>query len=233
MLIDMHAHSSGISRCCQIPYNEVLLCAKDHGMDGIVLTNHYERAYTEGRRIEDFVEEYLDEFRKTKSYGDTIGVRVFFGIEVTMVHYPAVHLLVYGVSEAFPRNHPWLFEMTQAELYRLVKENGGTLIQAHPFRNGATVLDPAFLDGVEINCHPLYGNSYAEKLTAIAREHTLQLSCGGDYHADTYRPQCGVYLPDTLTDSLAVGRYLREARDISLCVQEPNTTKAYTLAYAR
>ena len=229
MLIDMHAHSSGISRCCQIPYSEVIDRAKAHGMDGIVLTNHYERAYTEGRPIADFLEDYLAEFRAAEQYGNTVGMRVFFGIEVTMVRYPAVHLLVYGVTEDFPRNHPWLFEMTQEELYRLVKASGGTLIQAHPFRNGATVMDPAFLDGVEINCHPLYGNAYAKELTAIAQEHALQLSCGGDYHADTYRPQCGVYLPDTLTDSLAVGRHLREAREISLCVQEPNTPAAYTL----
>jgi histidinol phosphatase-like PHP family hydrolase len=43
MLIDMHAHSSGISTCCQIPYDKVIDTAKENGMDGIVLTNHYQK----------------------------------------------------------------------------------------------------------------------------------------------------------------------------------------------
>ena len=38
MLIDLHAHSSGISRCCKIPAPKVLEVSRDLGLDGIVLT---------------------------------------------------------------------------------------------------------------------------------------------------------------------------------------------------
>ena len=187
MLIDMHAHSSAISECCRIPYDEVLRCTKENGMDGIFLTNHYQKSYVKDTSSA-LAERYIQEFEDAKKFGMEIGVRVFWGIEVTMEHYKAVHMLVYGVDTDFLRQHSELFSYTQEELYRAVKKAGGILVQAHPFRNGATVLDPHFLDGVEINCHPLYGKSYKEELLEIAKEHRLMVTCGGDYHADTYRP---------------------------------------------
>ena len=41
MLIDMHSHSSGISKCCQMDAKGVVKEALNAGLDGIVLTNHY------------------------------------------------------------------------------------------------------------------------------------------------------------------------------------------------
>ena len=43
MLIDLHAHTGGISKCCRIPADKVVQAAKDVGLDGIVLTNHYQK----------------------------------------------------------------------------------------------------------------------------------------------------------------------------------------------
>lgn len=233
MLIDLHAHSSAISPCCRIDAPEVLRRALDAGLDGIVLTNHYQKSYIQNGDVQGFVQRYLDEYAYAEQSGHALGCRVFFGIEVTMEKYPAVHMLVYGVDAAFLREHPLLFDCSQEELYRLVHEHGGTLIQAHPFRNGAHVLDPAFLDGVEINCHPLYKLSYSAELTDIAGRHGLALTCGGDYHADTYRPLCGTYLPDTVGDSLALGQYLREADTFRLRIHEPNTEGYTEIEYAR
>ena len=45
MLIDLHTHSKGISRCCQIDGKDMVLVAKNAGMDGIILTNHYDKNY--------------------------------------------------------------------------------------------------------------------------------------------------------------------------------------------
>ena len=38
MLVDLHTHSSGISKCCRIPIEQVVEEAKNVGIDGIVLT---------------------------------------------------------------------------------------------------------------------------------------------------------------------------------------------------
>ena len=61
MLIDLHAHSSGISHCCRIPYDEVLRQARDVGLDGIALTNHYYKGYvTDGDQV-GFAKRYTED----------------------------------------------------------------------------------------------------------------------------------------------------------------------------
>jgi len=223
MLIDLHAHSSGISQCCRIPYAEVLKQALDNGMDGIVLTNHYQKSYLEDGDADAFAQKYIAEFYAAEQCGRQIGCRVFFGIEVTTELYPKVHMLVYGVDPEFLLEHPCVFDYTQKELYELVHAHNGILVQAHPFRYGEHLLDPALMDGVEINCHPLYGNSYSERVLQIAEDHQLIVTCGGDYHADTYRPKCGMFLPDACRDHHDLKAYLQSTQEKALCIQEPNT----------
>ena len=222
MLIDLHAHSSGISRCCQIPAEEVLKTAKEYGIDGIVLTNHYQKSYLQNDDADAFAKAYVEEFHYTEKIAEELGMKVFFGVEVTTELYKNVHMLVYGVPEKFVLENPRVFELNQEELYKLVKVYGGVLVQAHPFRNGCTVLDTAYLDGVEINCHPLYGNSYQKDLMEIAAENKLLLTCGGDYHADTYRAHCGMYLPDDIGNNNELRDYLLDTKEVKLCIHEPN-----------
>jgi predicted metal-dependent phosphoesterase TrpH len=223
MLIDLHAHSSGISHCCRIPYDEVIRTAKEVGLCGIVLTNHYQKSYVKDGDFAAFARRYTEEFRLTKAYGDTVGMKVFFGAEVTMERYGGAHLLLYGIPESFIEENPTLFDWTMEEMYNRVKAIGGTLVQAHPYRKVKNLLPTEYLDGVEVNCHPLYGKSDFADMVEIATENHLILTCGGDYHADTYRPKCGVYLPDTLADGIELGRYLLEAPSLTLCIHEPNT----------
>lgn len=229
MLIDLHAHSSAISKCCRMPFEQVLKQTLASGLDGIVLTNHYQKSYIEDGDLAAFVEKYIAEFLAAEQYGREIGCRVFFGIEVTVERYPNVHMLIYGVAPEFLRKHPRLFDLTQKELYQLVKANNGVLVQAHPFRNGTTVLDTQYLDGIEINCHPLYRNSYSKEILQIAEENHLAVTCGGDFHADTYRPTCGMFLPDDVKDSLEFGSYLLRKESKTLCVQEPNCDTCITI----
>lgn len=230
MLIDLHAHSSGISHCCRISYKQVLEQTLDNGMDGIILTNHYQKSYFKDGSLDEFVEEYIYEFFTAEKYGNEIGCRVFFGIEVTMELYPKVHILIYGLEPDFLRKHPNLFDCSQKELYELVKSNNGVMVQAHPFRNGTTVLDTEFLDGIEINCHPLYKNSFSDEILRIARENGLIVTCGGDFHADTYRPKCGMYLPEYVKNNNDLRSYLLSTTEKLLCIQEPNQDKSIIIS---
>ncbi len=230
MLIDMHAHTSGISKCCRYLASEVLKSAHEVGIDGIVLTNHYQKNYIVENNVTDFVDKYIDEFYNTKKLGEELGIKVFFGIEVAMELHPNVHMLIYGADMNFLKKHPLVFDYTQEELYAAVKESNGALIQAHPFRNGTTVLNTDFLDGIEINCHPLYKNSYSCEIIKIATDNSLVVTCGGDFHADTYRPTCGMYLPEDISNSEEVGGYLINSKKFKLCIHEPdmNTCKKIT-----
>lgn len=233
MLIDLHAHSSGISKCCRIPAEQVVRAALEVGLDGIVLTNHYQKNYVTDGDYTAFAKRYVEEFRYAKQCGDALGLKVFFGVEITTEQYPGVHMLLYGIEESLIETHPTLFDLSQEELYRLTKEAGGTVIQAHPYRKGKRLLDTRYMDGVEVNCHPLYGTSDFADMLKIAEGANLILTCGGDYHADTYRPRCGTYLPDTLKDSVELGRLIGTADSLTLCIHEPNTPTPYDFLYVR
>ena len=124
--------------------------------------------------------------------------------------------------------------MTQQELYGLVHAAGGVMVQAHPMRNGKNrLMDPAYLDGVEVNCHPKYDRCYAKELAELAKSNGWILTCGGDYHADTYRVQCGMYLPDSITDGVQLGQYLKTADTVRLRVQEVGEMTAFDMEYRK
>ena len=233
MLIDMHAHSSAMSPCCRIDREQVVKEAIDIGLDGLILANHYSEAYAELRPSpKAYAEEFIGEFYLLKEFSEKNGLKAFFAIEVTMERHNNVHMLVYGVDDAFLLSNPELYALTQKELYTLVHENGGYLVQAHPLRKGKNVLlDPKYLDGIEINCHPKYDSTHFEEICEIAHAHGKFLTCGGDYHADTRRPRCGAYLPDDLSSAKAIIEYLKTAPRISLCIEEPNADSCKRVAF--
>lgn len=233
LLVDMHAHSSGISHCCRISYKDVIHSALNTQIDGIILTNHYQKSYVTDGDYYAFAVKYVEEFHLAKQYGDSVGCKVFFGIEVTMDKHDNAHLLIYGVDESFILNNPTVFDLTQKELYTLVKSVGGVLIQAHPYRTTKNLLDVKFLDGVEVNCHPLYKKSDFLDMNEIAKNNGILLTCGGDFHADTYRPKCGAYLPNTITSGVDVGKYLATINSIKLCIQEPYQNDWFDFLYKK
>lgn len=232
MLIDLHAHTKGISHCCRIYAPEVLTAAKEAGLDGICLSNHYQSRYVEGDDALAFARRFNEEFYATHALGQTMGLTVLYGIEVTMERYHDEHLLVYGVDAQFPLQYPALYNMTQQELYDAVHAAGGVVVQAHPMRKGRNVLmDPRYLDGVEVNCHPKYDRCYNEEMATLAQSRGWILTCGGDYHADTHRVQCGMYLPETITNSVQFGQYLKSTDTVRLRVQEVGELTAFDMEY--
>lgn len=228
MLIDMHAHSKGISRCCKADIEQVLTASLQNKIDGIVLTNHYTDLYLEDYAgIDDFVKKYIAEYHKAVLLGQRLGCKVFFGIEVSMKLYRKVHLLIYGVSPEFIQKHPFLFDMSQQDLYNLVKQNGGILVQAHPFRYGEHLLDLEYLDGLEISSHPKYKTTYSSRIVEIAKREGKLVTCGGDYHADTrYRPRCGVVFQNDVMNITDLVNHLVSTNQIKLLIHEVDADTA-------
>ena len=228
----MHAHSSGISRCCRIPAEQVVEEALKVGLDGIVLTNHYVDYYAKDGDYDDLAKRYVQEYYYAKKCGEKIGCKVFFGIEVTMELPGNPHILIYGVPTTFLLKHPKIFSYSIEKLYNEVMACHGFVVQAHPFRgNENKLLNTDFLDGVEVNCHPLYEATHLKRLTDIAKENGLVLTCGGDFHADTHRPKCGVYFPDDIKNEVELVMHLKVQTQIKLCVQEVDQPTASDFVY--
>lgn len=85
-----------------------------------------------------------------------------------------------------------------------------------------------FLDGIEINCHPKYFNTFSSKIIKIAQKNKLSVTCGCDYHGDVpYRPKGGIFLPDTIQTDGDLAKYLKETKVFHLQIHELFALKPY------
>ncbi len=109
--IDMHIHSRERSSCSVSSEEDMIHAAIRVGLNGIVLTDH---------------DRLISKRHLTKLNVTHAPFRVYGGIELTL---PGEHVLVYGLHT--PRlERRWSYP----ELYTFVKERGGFLVLAHPFR---------------------------------------------------------------------------------------------------
>lgn len=230
MIIDMHNHSKGVSICCGRTYQENIDTAKNEGMDGIILTNHYQKFRYESE--ENFVEKYHEEYRKAKAYGEEKGVKVYYGIEITLESDRDVHFLVYGVGEEFLTAHPCIFDYSLEKIYETVHSFGGILVQAHPFRCGDKLVNTDYLDGIEISCHPKYHTTSSQRVKEVASEKNLIITCGADYHGDVpYRPVCGLCVDKAPKDIKEIVEILTSNKPKTLLVHECFAEKPETYSY--
>lgn len=220
MLIDLHAHSA-LSRCCKIDGKDNLLVAKEFGMDGFVLTNHYDKSYLINDDKIEYANRYINEYYYVRDCAKELGMKCFFGIEITMSKHNNVHMLVYGVSPEWLVNHPNLYDLEISELYELVHKYNGIVVQAHPLRKNINVLlDTNYLDGIELNSHTKNEGPHLEEIINIARTNNLLVTSGGDFHNDAPRAKCGVYLPDDLNETMDIVNYLKNSIEYKMVVQE-------------
>ncbi len=221
MFFDLHVHTGGISHCCRADAQTILNTAKEFGYEGVVITNHYAANYYLPENYDEWLESYVAEYKRCREYGESLGLKVLFGAEITMCYDSRVHLLIYGVTEEFIRKNKNLCEMTQQELYELCHKNGCALVNAHPFRSNCTVQDVKYLDGIELNCHPNHGDIQLKELEEIALNNALALTCGCDYHADSYRPQGGTFVPNEYATNEGIVRFIKENKKFVLKIHQP------------
>lgn len=236
MLIDMHVHSAPMSTCGKRPVNEIIDITMDAGMDGMVLTDHYNRkGMLEGETYEQYAKRYIDSFENARKYAEEKGFKLFFGIEVSPLAYKRTHLVVYGVGYDFILNNVNMIEYDQQKLYEAVKAAGGVLIQAHPYRkNVDRLLDLDYLDGIELSCHPGYDGTHIDELAPIAAGAGKILTCGGDYHGGSSgRVRCGMYLPGDFNTTYDIAKYLVSTDSVKLCVQEAGDTVQRNVEFRR
>ena len=218
LLIDMHVHTKDISKCCQLDAEAIVKIAQEKGIQGIVLTNHYQKDYYLQEDSYSFAKKYIESYKKFELIGKKYNILTYFGLEVTADKYNNAHLLIYGIDENFVLSNSNICDYTLEEMYKKVHEANGIIIQAHPYRNNIDLLCLDYLDGIEINCHPKYDSMHFEELSLLSKEKKLILTCGADYHGDTlYRPYCGVYFPTKIND---IVKYLKTSRKTKLLINE-------------
>lgn len=230
MLIDMHSHTSNISRCAKMDYQNLILLNKKVGLDGMVLTNHYEKAYVIDMSPLDFANKYIKEYYDAYKFGKEHDFKVYFGIEVSLSKYHNVHLLIYGVEPEFVLNYPDIYDYDLDYIKEIVKEREAFLIHAHPLRPNNYRIDNKYLDGVEFNCHFKKNGPQVDEIIRIAKEENFIITCGGDFHNDTPRSKCGTYfLDNNLSDTYSLMHYLNTRHTNSYLIHESVDQEPYQL----
>lgn len=187
MKLDLHVHC-GLSPCSKADVEVTVNSYAESGVN-FVLTNHYAEIYTTaagGAYPEsEYADIYIDRYNKVKKYADELGVKTFFGMEIGIVmpDCPYAEFLLYGITPDILKSAPHIYGMGQKQLYEFCASNGIALIQAHPYRKeqGHFPHDPEFMDGVEINCHPVYLREES-RVRDFAATHNLRITAGSDFH---------------------------------------------------
>lgn len=192
---ETHLHTSEGSACGRNTGAEMARACKEAGYTGIFVTDHFYQGNTAVDRSldwEDWVDGYCKGYENAKAVGDQIGLQVFFGWEQS---FHGADFLVYGLDKAWLKAHPEIRDCTVEEQYRLVKQDGGMVIHAHPFREAfyipQTRLYPDAVDGVEVvNASHARGYSGKEELPEFdrkaleyAKEHDFPQTGGSDIHS--------------------------------------------------
>lgn len=219
---DTHVHTGETSLCGRIKGSEVVRLYSHAGYDGVVITDHYGASYF--RRYpklswEEKIDKFLSGYRGALEEGRRLGFNVLLGMEIKFTESPNEYL-VYGIDEAFLKNHPELYKLGLKKFRELVKSNGEAekilIFQAHPFRPGLHPADPSLIDGVEVfNGNPRQ-DSHNELAYLYAKEHRLKMISGSDFHRAADLGRGGIILPEEIDSSADLVELLNENRIIKL-----------------
>lgn len=180
--IDLHVHTAPASPCAEVSAEETARLYAERGYDAIAVTNHFIRYLFRGESAKEASRRYLKDYADAKRAGAQYGLQVLLGMEI---RFPENHndYLVYGLEEAdVERFFPYL-QTSYETFYKAVHGECLVILQAHPFRDGMELQNPALLDGIEtFNCHP-HHNSRIAPATDYAKAHPGWIvSAGTDFH---------------------------------------------------
>lgn len=224
---EMHLHTKEGSACAHISGADMADFYHALGFTGMVVTDHFFNGNTAVDRSlpwEEKVRAFMKGYECAKARGDEIGIEVYFGFEVSLY---GTDFLVYGVGEDWLLEHPDCDKMRISEFCDLVRQDGGYVFQAHPFREADYIemirLLPRGVDGVEIinACRTDFENARAAEYAAV---YGLAPMCGTDNHVGARERIAALELPQKAESLKGIAEAIlrREASLRLYCLSEEN-----------
>ena len=220
---ETHCHTSEVSRCGKESSVSVVDFYKARGYDGLFITDHFLHGNTAVNRRQPWeaqVEDFCKSYEIAKKHGGEVGLDVFFGWEYTYgytgrggKHCTGNDFLTYGLDKSWLLSHPEVMELELSEYCDFVRNEGGFIIHAHPFREDSYIdmlrLVPRHVDGIEImnSSRPDSENNIAE---IFADYYGLLKTAGSDTHYFNREKFSGIYTQNRLTSPLDM---LKELKD--------------------
>ncbi|SEL12202.1 MULTISPECIES: PHP domain-containing protein [unclassified Butyrivibrio] len=185
-LYETHLHTMEASACSITPAGDYIEYMMDLGYSGLIVTDHFFNGNSCIPRVlpwENRVEQYCSGYEHALDAADGLDFTVMFGIEF---NFEGDEYLLYGVDKNWLLENEDIMEKSRKEVYDLVHQAGGIMIQAHPYRErgylSAIHLTPSVCDGAEI-----YNSNNPDWQNALgylfAKEHNFLMSAGSDIHS--------------------------------------------------
>ncbi len=212
---EMHLHTSGCSDCARSTGVELVDAAVKAGYSGFVITNHFYYGNTCVNRDltwQEFVEEYKNDYLTAKEYAKQFDIDVLFGVEEWYDR--GKELLIYGLEPDIYKKAPFMFKQEVEKISGFVRENGGFIVAAHPFRNRGYIAEPdkapdaLLFDGIETDN---YFNTEEDnnKALVFATENSLLRTSGGDIHNAPDFGHSGLAFSKRITNNAELAKALK------------------------
>ncbi len=221
---ETHMHTSESSKCGKSTAVEMVRSYKEQGYTGIFVTDHFfngncavDRSLPWAEKIALFCKGY----ENAKAEGDAIGLDVFFGFEYCV---NGADFLIYNLDKEWLLKHPDIDRMDSREAFRLIHEDGGFIVHAHPFRERAYIhhihLFPRDVDAVEIYNGAQRSDEFMnERAKLYAMMYELPITAGSDSHCATDAFRCAVVTEERIQEPMD---YLHAIFSGELRIEERN-----------
>lgn len=188
---ELHLHTSPASTCSEIPPAQAVETYKAQGYDSIVVCNHFWPGMPFLEDKEKCLDHYLSDYDKAVEAGLKCGLNVILGCEIRFTE-NANDYLLFGIErDTLDFAYDYLDQGLEA-FSKAFRSEQRLIIQAHPFRNQMTQMDPALLDGIEtFNMHPNH-NSRVAIAAKYAKAHDLIPTVGSDFHHPGQEALCSL-----------------------------------------
>ncbi len=213
---ELHCHENIASLCGVWSPEELVKHYLDRGYSGIVVSDHLFNGNCAVNRTlpwKEKIEVFCSGYERAKAAGDKCGLDVFFAFEYSVNNFYGEDLrglgdsagriarknsmvgcdfLIYGLDkEWLLSKDERILAMPVNEFLKMVKEEGGTVVQAHPFRLVKSCMDhislfPQYTDGVEVlNGNPNTVGAPNRLARAYAKEFGFFCTAGSDAHFES------------------------------------------------
>jgi len=197
-LYETHMHTAEVSACSGSTAAEQVQAYKNNGYTGVIITDHFINGNSTcpkdapwDTRMKHFVRGY----ENAKKAGDACGLDVFFGWEYTI---RGSDFLTYGLDLGFLLAHPNFDVLPIEEYSALVRDCGGFLAQAHPFRDAWYIDNKYPVESYLVDALEVYNSMDSDisnkKAEAYAARHNLPIQAGSDSHHSRHARYSGIIL---------------------------------------
>ena len=216
---ETHMHTSEVSACGRLPAKSQVQAYKKKGYTGIIMTDHFINGLTTCPHYLSWEEKMvfiMSGYEAAKKEGDKCNLDVFFGWEFTI---RGSDFLTYGLDLDFLLAYPGLDKFPIDKYSDVVRDNGGFLAQAHPFKDDYYIeykfpVDCKYVDAIEVHNSNI-PNSTNKKAMEFAIANNLPMQAGTDSHGRSGMFPSGVELQEKAESIFDIFNAIK-ARNVTL-----------------